>query len=97
MKYVRSNYDLLCVDSNSQEFKPTQSNILERDCDSPLRRLKKKHCQNLLNIYDKDTIVSKSIGSKSNQGEKVHIIDESIIIRHSVEDRFKPLSRVTSK
>lgn len=25
------------------------------------------------------------------------IIDESIIIRHSVEDRFRPLSRVTVK
>jgi hypothetical protein len=43
MKYVRSNYDLLCVDTLPQEFKPTQSNILERDCDSPLRRLKKKY------------------------------------------------------
>jgi hypothetical protein len=68
MKYVRSNYDLLCVDAATQDFKPTQSNILERDCDSPVRRLKKKYGENLLNIYDKETIFSKSFTSKSNQG-----------------------------
>lgn len=98
MKYVRSNYDLLCQDALPQEFKPTQSNIIERDCDSPVRRLKKKYGENLLNIYDKETIVSKSFASKSNHGEKIHIIDESIIIRHSIEDRFQPISgRIIAK
>jgi hypothetical protein len=98
MKNVRSNYDLLCQDILPHEFKPTQSNIIERDCDSPVRRLKKKYGENLLNIYDKDTIVSKSITSKSNQGEKVQIIDESIIIRHSIEDRFQPIpGRIIAK
>lgn len=95
MKYVRSNYDLLCVEA--QEFKPTQSNILERECDSPVRRLKKKYGENLLNIYDKETIVSKSITSKSNRGEKTPVIDESIIIRHSVEDRFRPVGRASAR
>lgn len=97
MKYVRSNYDLL-QEAPPGEFKPTQSNIIERDCDSPVRRLRKKYGDNLLNIYDKDTIVSKSIASRSNQGDRNPIIDESIIIRHSVEDRFRPLpNRILSK
>lgn len=98
MKYVRSNYDLM-QEGSEADFKSTQSNIIDRDCDSPVRRLKKKYGDNLLNIYDKDTIVSKSIASKSNQGEKRSpVIDESIIIRHSVEERFMKLpSRVLSK
>lgn len=55
MKNVRSNYDLLNKDSriSQHEFKPTQSNIIERDRESPVRRLKKKYGDNLLNIYDK--------------------------------------------
>jgi hypothetical protein len=101
MKNVRSNYDLLNKDSrlSQQDFKPTQSNIIERDRESPVRRLKKKYGDNLLNIYDKETIVSKSITSKSNhEREKIHIIDESIIIRHEIEDKFKPLNgKIISK
>lgn len=54
-----------------------------------MRRLKKKYGDNLLNIYDKETIVSKSLtsksaASKSNCHEKIHIIDESIIINHEI-------------
>ena len=96
---MRSNYDLLNKDSrcSQHEFKPTQSNIIERERESPVRRLKKKYGDNLLNIYDKETIVSKSLtsksaASKSNCREKVQVIDESIIINHEIEDKFRPLN-----
>jgi hypothetical protein len=63
-------------------FKPTKSDILERDCPSPtLTRLKNFYGHNLLNFYDQETIVSKSFVSRSNESkEKKHIIDESIIL-----------------
>jgi hypothetical protein len=67
MKNVRSNYDLLATDALlHQDFKPTQSNIIERKGESP-RRENKKYGDNMMNIYDQETIVSKSIGSKSNR------------------------------
>jgi hypothetical protein len=85
MKYARSNLDLIKL-GNQEDFKPTQSNILERQ-DSPVRRLKNKYGGSLLNIYDKETIVSKSNTSRSLLGvEVVEIIDESIIIRRDLSD-----------
>lgn len=83
MKYAKSNLDLIHL-ANQEEFNPTQSNIIERQ-DSPLRRLKNKYAGSLLNIYDKETIVSKSNTSKSLLGTEVkEIIDESIIIRRDL-------------
>jgi hypothetical protein len=52
MKNVRSNYDLLTTDALlHQDFKPTQSNIIERKGESP-RRENKKYGDNIMNIYD---------------------------------------------
>ena len=61
---MKSNNDLLHKHS-PQDFKPSLSNIIDRE-DSPVKRLKKRYGENLLNPYDKETIVSKSFVSKSN-------------------------------
>jgi hypothetical protein len=94
MKIVKSNNDLLYKHSrmDSQDFKPTLSNVIEREAESPVKRLQKRYGQNLLHPYDKETIVSKSFTSRQSCRGKP-IIDESLIIEHEITTKFQPLGR----
>jgi hypothetical protein len=54
---------------------------------SPLKKIKKRYGNELLNLYDKDTIVSKSMESRVSSQPR-QIIDESILIEHEIGNRF---------
>lgn len=92
LKIVKSNNDLLSKEDISDDFKQNQSNIIEGSADSPVKKLKKRYGSNLLHPYDKDTIISKSFYSKSQEDSNLReIIDESIIIEHEIDNKFTPI------
>lgn len=85
---VKSNGDLLERDDLS-DFTHTQSNYMEREVESPVKKLKKRYGESLLHPYDKETIVSNSFTSRSQDGTP--IVDESVIIEHEIESKFRPV------
>jgi hypothetical protein len=91
LKSARSNSDLHDLSAIS-DIKHNQSNILEREVDSPVKKLKKRYGESLIHPYDKDTLVSKSFCSKSRDPSCYkEIIDESFLIEHEIKSNFIPL------
>lgn len=59
-----------------------------------MARLKRKYGENILSPYDKETIVSKSFASYR---EYNHVIDESSLIEHEINDKFTPIGNKINK
>jgi hypothetical protein len=80
---MQSNQDSKML-KNSNFRKHSEPNDLTQSylkVDSPVKKIRTKYENGLLNLYDNDTIVSRSMASRVSSQPR-QIIDESSLIEH---------------